>query len=132
MVPAYLAGGFLLRPHLGINLLILFHLIFGGMGMYLVLKDQGLVFWASALGGLSYALMPKLFAHYAAGHITLVFAVCWTPWLLLAEQKRRTGAGGRLGRLLFLLPGIVLGRNFFWQIPRWVVYAGGLWCPLRD
>ncbi len=111
----------------GINLLVLGHLIFGGVGMYFFLKDQGLVFWAALLGGLSYALMPKLSAHYAAGHITLVFAICWTPWLLLAEQKRRAGAGGRLGRLLFLLPGILLGEIFLAD-PRWVVYAGGLWC----
>jgi len=106
----------------GINLLVFLHLIFGGVGMYLFLKNQALEFWAATLGGLSFALMPKLFSHYAAGHITLVFAVCWTPWLLLTENSRSVGKN----RLNAIMPGIVLGEIFLAD-PRWTIYAGGLW-----
>jgi len=107
---------------LGINLLVFLHLIFGGVGIYLFLKNQGLEFWVAALGGLSFALMPKLFSHYAAGHITLVFAVCWTPWLLFAESNRGVGKSW----LKSVMPGIILGEIFLAD-PRWTIYAGGLW-----
>ena len=121
-LPTWLAV-FIPAPY-GINFLIILHLIFGGVGMYLFLRSQRLDFWAAAIGALSFVLMPKLFAHFAAGHITLVFAVCWTPWLLLAEKNRAI----RAGRLQKILPGIVLGEIFLAD-PRWVVYAGGLWFP---
>ena len=119
-LPTWLAV-FIPAPY-GINFLIILHLIFGGSGMYLFLRSQRLDFWAAVVGALSFVLMPKLFAHFAAGHITLVFAVCWTPWLLLAEKNRAI----RAGRLQKILPGIVLGEIFLAD-PRWVVYAGGLW-----
>ena len=37
-------------------------------------------------GGVVFAGTPKLIAHLGAGHVTLVFAVAWTPWLLLDAE----------------------------------------------
>ena len=107
----------------GINLLVLLHLVFGGVGLYKFQKRQGLGFWPAALSALSFPLMPKLFSHYAAGHITLVFAVSWTPWLFLAEINREKCLGGNIKSIL---PGIILGLIFLAD-PRWTVYAGGFW-----
>ena len=92
------------------------HLAFGMLGMQRWLRFKGLSPLGQAAGALGFGLMPKLLAHDAAGHLTLVYAIAWTPWLLLAEHRR--------GR--FFRPGVVLGIIFLAD-PRWAAYAAVLW-----
>ena len=80
---------------LGFNLLVLLHLLWGGLGMLLFLRGEGLSHPPALLGALGFEALPKLFAHYGAGHLTLIYAVAWTPWLLWA-CRRRTQQARRL------------------------------------
>jgi hypothetical protein len=73
---------------LGSHLVTIIHLLSGGIGMYLYLRQRGSIPYAAFIGALAFELMPKLFVHYAAGHISLVQAITWTPWILLFQQKR--------------------------------------------
>jgi hypothetical protein len=107
----------------GINLTAALHLVFGAFGMYLFLKAEGLRSQAAAISGLAFALLPKLIGHYAAGHLSLLYAISWTPWLLLAEKRWKENAGSHS---LWRAPGVVLGLIFLAD-PRWVLYSGGLW-----
>ncbi len=107
----------------GINLSVALHLVFGAFGMYLFLKSQGLRPQVAALTGLGFAMLPKLIGHYAAGHLSLVYAISWTPWLLLAEVRWRENAGWVH---LWRGPGVVLGLITLAD-PRWTVYSGFLW-----
>ncbi len=103
---------------LGFNLVVLLHLIWGAWGMLKFLSALGLCSPATIFGALAFALMPKLIAHYGAGHLTLVYALCWLPWLLwavLAEPKRFAWLGSLFWALTFLAD------------VRWGVYAGLLW-----
>ncbi len=102
---------------LGFNLLVMAHLLWGGIGMAKLLKTQGVGREAALLGGLAFEAMPKLFAHYGAGHLTLLYAVPWTPWLLLAAPQ----AGRR-----WFQPGVLLAIIFLADV-RWAAYAGILW-----
>lgn len=102
------------------NLLALLHLLFGMVGMQRYLRELRLGAGAQALGALAFGLLPKLLAHYAAGHVTLLYALVWTPWLLIAEHQR----GRRLR------PGVVLAAIFLAD-PRWAAYAGALWLFYR-
>jgi len=82
----------LLPLPLGFNILVGLHLIWGGLGMYKLMNEEGLGHAAALFAGLAFALLPKFFAHYGAGHLTLLYAVPWTPWLLWSqrtEHKRR-------------------------------------------
>lgn len=74
----------------GFNLILALHLVFGGYGMFQLMKKGGLSHWAALFSGLGFALLPKIFAHYGAGHLTLLYAITWTPWLLLCQAN---GAG---------------------------------------
>jgi hypothetical protein len=70
---------------------------------------------------LAFESLPKLYAHLGAGHLTLIYAVCWTPWLLYVERRipnRRI--------FQYLLPGAVLGIIALADI-RWTAYSGILW-----
>lgn len=113
---------FILPLPQGFNILFMAHLIFSGIGMYLFLRAEGLCEFCSLLGALSFELMPKTFGHIGEGHVTLVYAVSWTPWLLLFEKIRRA----------LYLPwrqvscGLVLGMIILADI-RWAFYAALLW-----
>jgi hypothetical protein len=120
-LPGWLA--FLFPLPFGFNLTILFHLLWGGAGMYLILRAQGLKAPASLLGAIIFEAFPKLLAHFAAGHITLVYAVCWTPWLLFAELNQKRSY---MTKRFWALPGIILGIIALADV-RWAAFAGLLW-----
>ena len=121
-LPGWLAYG--LPQPVGFNLTLLLHVLWGGLGMVLLLNRLGLRREAALIGGLAFELMPKLFAHAAAGHVTLVYAVSWTPWLILAELYRQQCKDR--SALATVLPGLVMGLIFLAD-PRWVIYAAGAW-----
>lgn len=108
---------------LGFNLLIALHLLWGGIGMLRLLRSEGLGYEAALFGALAFEAMPKIFAHYGAGHLTLLYAVTWTPWLLLAD--RRAYQVPRAAVRLFQ-PGLVLAMIFLADV-RWAVFAATLW-----
>jgi len=117
----------------GFNIMVMIHLLWGGIGIYYLLRVEGVNKTVSLLGALAFESLPKLFAHYGAGHLTLLYVVPWTPWLLLAESLRGSGdralwQAGKLTRVSasLLHPGIILALTFLAD-PRWAVYAGLLW-----
>lgn len=148
--PGWLA--LLLPLPLGFNLLVALHLAWGGLGMYLLLKAENLSHPAGLLGALAFTWLPKLFAHYGAGHLTLLYAVPWTPWLLWAGLRRganicsslnHTSLAGMVSRRDVCRPlshgtqgpeasrwpyweGLFLALIFLADV-RWSVYAGVLW-----
>ncbi len=137
--PGWLA--LLLPLPLGFNLLVMAHLLFGGIGLYRLLREEGLKYAPAVLGGLAFMAMPKVFAHYGAGHLTLLYALPWTPWLLLASRWRKTSTGTVSGTFSSLLREISQPRLFpaeagilaliFLADPRWSVYAGLTWWGYR-
>lgn len=96
----------LLPAPLGFNLTAALHLLWAGLGMAAFLSRSGLKKPTSLFGGIAFAAMPKLFAHLALGHVSMVYALAWFPWLLLAERRRGESGAPRLIRIL---PGCVLG-----------------------
>ncbi len=115
--PGWLA--LLLPLPLGFNVMVALHLLWGGLGTYRLLREEGLGHPAAMLGGLAFETLPKLLAHFGAGHLTLLYAVPWTPWLLLAA--RRAGRRKLLGQ-----PGVILALIFMADV-RWAAYAGLIW-----
>jgi hypothetical protein len=116
----------LLKQPFGYNLVTSLHLLIGGLGIYAVLRKMGARQLAAILGAVSFELMPKLSAHYAAGHVSLVWAVCLTPWLIFAEEKAR----GTLKSPWGIVSGVVLGLIALADI-RWAPIAGLLFISLR-
>ena len=92
--PGWLA--WILPLPLGFNLLIMLHMFLGGFGLYQLLRLEGLRQPPALIGAIAFEMMPKLFAHYGAGHVTLLYAVSWTPWLLYAARKRITEPSHRI------------------------------------
>ncbi|HQN45242.1 MAG TPA: hypothetical protein PLA25_13990, partial [Anaerolineaceae bacterium] len=120
--PGWLALISLPQPW-GFNLTVLIHLFAGGLGFFLFMRQRNCSTMAALLGALAFEAMPKLAAHWAAGHVTLIYAICWTPWLLWAEQKRSTQNTPRIYRFL---PGVILGMIALADV-RWLPLAGSVW-----
>jgi len=137
--PGWLA--LLLPIPLGFNLLVMAHSLFGGIGLYRLLRGEGLGHAPALLGGLALMAMPKIFAHFGAGHLTLLYALPWTPWLLLASRSTPTGAtsiperSSRGWRHLFhawIFPAeAAILALIFLADPRWSVFAGLIWWGYR-
>ncbi len=107
----------------GFNLAMGIHMIWGGFGMYQLLRGEGASQQAARFGGLIFSILPKFYAHISAGHLSLIYAIPWTPWLLAIER-----GGLHTGALMTrkYLPGILIGLIFLAD-PRWAPYAGILW-----
>jgi hypothetical protein len=118
--PAWLAV--LLPLPLGFNLLVMIHLLWAGIGMYVLLRMEGLSYYAALLGALAFEALPKLFAHYGAGHLTLLYAVSWTPWLLVTSRIEQRRWGGWAAAL----PALVFASILLADV-RWAMYSGLLW-----
>jgi hypothetical protein len=107
---------------LGFNILCVIHLVGGAIGMYLLLRMENLTHYAALLGAVVFEAMPKIFAHYGAGHLSLVYAIPWTPWLLWATQQRLAKQRNIRGHLEI----VFLALIFFADV-RWAFYAGCIW-----
>jgi hypothetical protein len=86
---------FLLPPTPHLNVLIWFHLTLAGAGAWAWGRVSGLRPWAAALVGLGYAFAPRLIASVGAGHLDLVYAAAWFPWLLWAIHRLVDPAASR-------------------------------------
>jgi len=112
---------------LGFNLVVAAHLVWGGVGMYRLIRMEGISYPAALFSGLAFACLPKLFAHYGAGHLTLLYAVPWTPWLLASQNSRNLFPGTHnSGFMSRISPGVLLAIIFLADV-RWAAYAGVFW-----
>jgi hypothetical protein len=112
---------------LGFNLLLALHLAWGGYGLFRFLRAEGMPTPACALGAVAFAGTPKVVAHLGAGHVSLIYAVAWTPWLLLAIRRAASPPGPTRWR--GLAPGALAGAllaTIFLADVRWAYYAGML------
>lgn len=115
---------FFLPLPFGFNLLIIMHLIWAGLGTYFLLKSEGVSHVAALFAGLAFSLLPKFYSHYGAGHLTLLFAIPWTPWLLLSQVHKFQFGGSK--NQFRILPGLILALIFLADV-RWGAYATLLW-----
>lgn len=72
-------------PH--INLMILLHLLLAGWGMWRWARILGIDDSAAVFSGLAYAFAPKILAHIGAGHVDLLYALAWWPWLMAGVYR---------------------------------------------
>lgn len=100
----------------GISFVLALHSIWGTWGFYKFLESEGIEPLGSIIGAIAFGLMPKMAAHYGAGHVSMLYAIAWTPWLLWMSRKDKRG----------WKTGIILGCLFLAD-PRWAIFAGLLW-----
>ncbi len=101
--PQWLA--LLFSPASHLNLMIGLHLLLAGWGMWRWARAEGMRPEAAALSAAAYAFAPKALGHLGAGHLDLVYALAWWPWLMVSLRDSSLYAHVRtavFAALLFL------------------------------
>ena len=75
------------NPIIAFNILFVAHLFWLGAGGWILSREEGLSGVAGLLVGILLSGHPKLIGHIGLGHVSLVFAVSWTPWLSIAVGR---------------------------------------------
>ncbi|MGB2897593.1 MAG: YfhO family protein [Anaerolineales bacterium] len=104
------------------NTLFWIHLIWAGLGAWALAREEGLSKWGAVLVGIVFGGAPKFVAHIALGHVGLVSAVSWTPWVLLLTSKtlhqiRAEGRWLKWSALTGAVLGLVFRADPRWSIP---------------
>jgi hypothetical protein len=67
------------------------HLLWGGIGMYVLVRSLGAGRYAATIAAAAYQASPILLAHTFEGHYPHVWAACWYPWAFWAFRDQRSG-----------------------------------------
>jgi hypothetical protein len=109
-----------------LDLMIYLHMMWLGLGMFAWLRSERLHLTTAFLAAIAWGLNPKLFAHLGAGHLDIVYALAWVPWLLWTVSRNvdgpSTGRGAQVGAAAALM---VLAdvRIAFYMLPIAVLYG---------
>jgi hypothetical protein len=101
------------------------HLLWGGFGVYLLLRSADLERWPATIAAGVYLASPFLLAHMFEGHYPHVWSACWYPWAFWAFNEQRAGRV----RGLLILP-LVLSLMYLTGHPQeWylLVLALSIW-----
>jgi hypothetical protein len=90
-----------------------------GWGVYELSKNMGASKWAGLVAAITTEFAMPLWAHLLAGHVTLIYAIAWTPWLVLCDIKRRSHNNS----FAVIWEAIILGMIVLADI-RWSAYTG--------
>jgi len=77
----------LLPPTVHLNTLIVLHLVLAAFGMWRWALALGLRPETAALAALGYGLSPRLLGHTGGGHLDILAAMAWFPFLMLAVRR---------------------------------------------
>ena len=83
--PQWLA--LIVPPTLHLDILLYAHIALLGLGMIVWAREEGLRPLAAVFAALAWGLNPRLIAHLGAGHLDIVYALAWVPWLLWAMRR---------------------------------------------
>ncbi len=120
--PPYWLAILLPAPY-GLNILTIIHVAAGGLGIAFLAEALGYRRLAAYAAGIVFVLMPKLYAHLGAGHITLIWAVCLTPWLLFFEHRSSHATSSFFPRFLpALAAGWILLADVRWGVWSWLLW----------
>jgi hypothetical protein len=87
------------------------HLLWGGAGMFLLARRQGLAAWSATVAAGVFQASPYLLAQAFEGHYPHVWSACWFPWAFLAHLDLRAGRGRGLLAMPLILALVALAGH---------------------
>jgi hypothetical protein len=105
----------LLDPANALNVTVMLHLLFTGVGMHLLSKKLFHSEFESTLSSVLWTFSPQV--TYSINNLSTIQSITWFPWVVLASVGMRTR---RLGAAIFAL--VILGQ-FMAGYPQHVLYS---------
>ena len=138
---------FLLPPLVQLNGMVILHLVLAGWGMWQLAEQVGCGEWGRRIALVSYMLAPRMVAHLATGHLDIVYAMAWLPWVAVMAYRHDVRglifcsawlAWADVRVALFGLAFVSFHMLWLrWQLHRmllwlvgWVALSASLWIPL--
>ena len=112
-----------MKTHVGIALMIFFHLLFAGVSMLLLARRHGLSFGASLVASFGFTFSAALVAR-AVGHWVFLNTTAWLPLLLLLLRQAMITSALRNKVCLALAAGVVWGMAILGGIPHLMMIVG--------
>ncbi len=81
------------------TLLFLMHLWWTGLGMIVLLESEGVSRAGGLLAATAWMGTPRLIGYIGSGQVSFVYALAWTPWLLLAFRRAAQDPSLRRGAM---------------------------------
>ena len=100
----------ILQPAVHLNLMIMLHLFLAGAGMWCWTRTLNLRREAVVLATVAYVFAPRMMGHLAAGHLDIVYALAWWPWLMWSVRQLfvQSNGGWRLGLQFGMIAAFIL------------------------
>ncbi|MBN1427681.1 MAG: hypothetical protein JXB07_04795 [Anaerolineae bacterium] len=97
----------LLPPTLHLNVMLYLHMAWLALGMFAWMHSEGMHPLSALFATFAWGLTPKLVGHLGAGHLDIVYALAWVPWLLWVlgrvVETPSMGWGGLAGGVAAIL-----------------------------
>lgn len=106
------------------TVLAILHIGAGALGLALYLRARRLSGPAAAAGAVAFSGMPKLIGHFGLGHLTLVYSIAWTPWLIYFIESSFPVSGRTRPRPRWLAAAALSWGLMALADVRWAVIAG--------
>ncbi len=127
--------GLVLEPTSLLNLLIVLHLMLAGWGMARWARRMDISPGGAIVSALAYMLAPRLLIGLGAGHLDLLAAMAWWPWLMAAAGDLGARPGWRVAVWTGLMAGLVVLADLrlaFYALPAaGVAFVIGWWRARR-
>jgi hypothetical protein len=103
----------ILPPAVHLNLMIVVHLFIAGAGMWRWMRALRMRQEAVVLATVSYVFAPRMIGHLAAGHLDIVYALAWWPWLMWSVRQlfAQPQSGWRNGVQLGLIAALLIAAD---------------------
>ncbi|MBW4436264.1 MAG: hypothetical protein KME04_03970 [Pleurocapsa minor GSE-CHR-MK-17-07R] len=87
-----------LPPITHLNVMIVVHSLIGLVGMWRFARTLGMTGRGALVAALAWAFTPRWFTTLGAGHLDLIYALAWLPWLMAAAHTlvRQPGGGSAI------------------------------------
>lgn len=109
-----------LRTHMGIAVMIGFHLLLGGVGALLLARSHGLGFGGSLVAAFAFTFSGAMMTR-AIGHWVFLNTACWLPLILLLTRHALLATEWRAKIRAALAAGIVLGLAILGGVPNLIM-----------
>ncbi|MCJ7734820.1 MAG: YfhO family protein, partial [Anaerolineales bacterium] len=106
-----------------ISLVVVFHLIWSGIGTAKLLEEMNTGKLGQAIGGLAFSLSGYLVAR--AGFLSINAAAAWLPWILLYVTRLTIGKKGSFWTLVLVFSFQLLAGHA--QTTWYSILLGGIW-----
>jgi hypothetical protein len=104
--PQWLA--LILEPLTLLNGLVIAHFALAGSGMWVWARALGISHHGAVVSALAFMLAPRILAHVGAGHLDLLYAAAWWPWLMWAAGRLGANGGWHRALLVSLFAGLLV------------------------